>query len=652
MYPVSDAFLEAVKAKTRKYYWTGRITTKNGRVYEFGQDDIVKGSGYITSQCCGTAEIELGSVYAAEMGISLFSDIDRYTLMDGSVELFYHLRVSENGDSADADPEHGQAGDVEPGNEQTAGAGSEQGESGDSEYEQTAEADGIYETVPMGIFEISEANRRVRCLEIKAYDRMLRFEKDFSSMESAGNAYDFMVLCSSACRVALAQSRAEIEAMPNGSVPLSIYPDNDIETYRDVLHYIGQLLGGFFVMNRAGELELRKYGDVPVLNVERKHRFASSFSDFITRYTAVSSTNMRTETAEYYARDPDDGLTMNLEINPFIQFGLRETREQIVRNILADLAVVRYVPFDSDTIGNPALDAGDVLRFCGGQADEDQISCITSDKLRIGGRQSIRCVGKNPRLAQAKSRNDKNISGLLAQVNAGRIGIHTFTNAEAFTVTDADTKIISIEFATIEENHAQFLGQVIVDVSADPERMTGTASGEISVPGQGGDVTVPVELPMEWTAYGHADVIFSFELNGERVPVHCPQERWGSGRHTILLYYPVERVVPNHTNVFSVYMRCSGGRAQVGAGMCIASVSGQSMGAAAAWDGVIEIEEEDVGPFAFGTGAEAGRLSVKSFGEVCSVEMLGRMDSDFADVTDRAVIGGFAMSWDVAGSNA
>lgn len=83
-----------MKANTRKYYWTGRITTKGGVVYDFDQDDMVKGSGYITSQCCGSTEIELGTVYAAEMGISLFSDIDRYTLEDAIVTLSYHLQVA------------------------------------------------------------------------------------------------------------------------------------------------------------------------------------------------------------------------------------------------------------------------------------------------------------------------------------------------------------------------------------------------------------------------------------------------------------------------------------------------------------------------------------------------------------------------------
>ena len=94
MYPVSEAFLQAVQGNTRKYYWSGKITTAGGVVHSFDQEDIVKGSGYITAQCCGNSEIELGAVYAAEMGISLFLDIDRYTLEDAEVELSYWERMS------------------------------------------------------------------------------------------------------------------------------------------------------------------------------------------------------------------------------------------------------------------------------------------------------------------------------------------------------------------------------------------------------------------------------------------------------------------------------------------------------------------------------------------------------------------------------
>lgn len=298
----------------------------------------------------------------------------------------------------------------------------------------------------------------------------------------------------------------------------------------------------FFLINRSGELELRKYGNMLVLLVERKHRFSSSFSDFITKYTAVSSTNLRTQIAEYYALDPDDGLTMNLGVNPLLQFGLEETRRQLCENILNDLSVINYVPFDSDTIGNPALDVGDILSFSGGQADVTKYACITSNSIKIGGRQSIKCVGKNPKLSHAKSKNDKNISGLLAQIEAGKIGIHTFTNASAFTVANVDTKIISIEFATTEANHVQFFGQVIVDVTADPVTRSVTASGDVVIPsvpvdepepedsdepvvvGNTEEQTITVSLPMSWQEDGHTDVIFTFEFNNQMIPVHYPQE--------------------------------------------------------------------------------------------------------------------------------
>ena len=235
-------------------------------------------------------------------------------------------------------------------------------------------ADDLVEDVPMGVFEVSEANRLAKCLELKAYDFMLRFDKSFNGFETVGTAYDFIALCCKRCKVEFANKRAEIDAMPNGGVTLSVYTENDIETCRDVLFYVAQVLGGFFIINREGKLELRKYGKDPVMKVEQRHRFSSSFSDFITRYTAVSSTNKQTQIAEYYALDPDNGLTMNLGVNPLLQFGLKETREMLCRNILTDLSVIRYVPFDSDTIGNPALDLGDVLTFSGGQADAQQIT--------------------------------------------------------------------------------------------------------------------------------------------------------------------------------------------------------------------------------------------------------------------------------------
>ena len=83
-------------------------------------------------------------------------------------------------------------------------------------------------------------------------------------------------------------------------------------------------------------------------------------------------------------------------------------------------------------------------------------------------------------------------------------------------------KIGGKHFLKSEENHAQFFGQVLVH--------------------------------------------FTFEMNADVILIHQPEETWHSGEHTILLYYPIENVVPNITNTFNVYMRVSGGTCSVDTG--------------------------------------------------------------------------------------
>lgn len=429
------------------------------------------------------------------------------------------------------------------------------------------------------------------------------------------------------------QTQEEIDAMPNGTEILSVYSDNDIETYRDVLYYIGQVLGGFFVINREGKLELRKYGNEPVMEITQKQRFSSSFSDFITRYTAISSTNLRTQTAEYYALETDDGLTMNLGSNPFLQFGLDETRKTLCENILADISVIAYVPFDSETIGNPALDLGDVIRFSGGHADGEQITCITSIQCKIGGKQTLKCVGKNPRLSQAKSKNDKNLVGLLNQIDEGKVGFFSFTNAKIFELGETEVEVISIDFTAGEVTQAEFIGLIVMDVVAEPVTRESAAVGTITVPvpvtttqesdntgsSEDGtvaetengeetsteeetgtedvsktiDVSVEVNLPVKWEEDGKAVVRARYSLNDTDIDLFYPTQTYGSGRYTFPLYYPVNNVIPNLLNNFKVYFSVNGGIVNIEEGCCIATVTGQGLAAEAAaeWNGTLNIED-------------------------------------------------------------
>lgn len=541
MYPVSKEYQKAISESSRSFFWTGTINTKAGKKYTFGNKDIVKGSGYISRQCSGSSEIELGSVYAAELGISLFSDIDRYSLEDASITVSFHLKVGD-----------------------------------------------AYEEVPMGIFYIAEANRKIKTLELKAYDAMLNLDKNFNKGLSSAFPYDFLSLLSKACHVELAQTKEEIEALTNGAELLGIYQENDIETWRDFLYYLAQALGCFSTIDRDGKLRLIPYGITDNKTVDSRHRFSSTFSDFVTRYTAVSSTNKKTDIAEYYSVKPDDGLTMNLGVNPLLQFGLEEKRKRIINNILSAITVVNYVPFDSDTIGDPALDLGDVIKFTGGHADETKRSAITSIETKINGKQTIKCVGKNPRLASAKSKNDKNIAGLESSMNENKLSIYTYVNALKIGVGAEKTSIINIEFASGDETNAEFHAEVILDVKSNAVSMKVDAETTIEI----GEENKVISIPVSWTDDGKTLLKAYYVLDGKEVEQFHPSETWFSGKHLLNLYYPIIEMKANELHTFEVLIELTNGTATIEPQNAMATISGQGLGAQERWDGRITVDEE------------------------------------------------------------
>jgi len=565
LYPVSEAFLQAVQENTRRQKWSGRITTTSGKKYEFTDKDIVKGSGYITRQCCGSTEIELGSVYAAEMGITLFLDVNRYTLEEGIVELFYSIKLS----------------------------------------------DGSWETIPMGIYEISEANRNIKTIEIKAYDYILRFEKTAATESSSAYPYDFLSYACDKCKVELAHTQEEIEAMPNGMELLGIYPDGNIETYRDLIFYVAQVLGKVCQINRKGQLELISYGNTPVMTVEAKHRFSSSYSDFRTRYTAVYSTNEVEAKSEYYCLEPDDGLTMNLGINPLLQYGLQNTREVLITNILNAIAVVDYVPFDSSTIGNPALDPMDVVRFTGGHADANAISCITSITYKIHGKHALKGVGKNPLLSSAKSKADKNIIGLLNQVETSKYVVCAYENAAPLTVGSEPVRIIDVTFASIESTSVLFIGNVNCVVEADEETVQKEYKAGHQVPTVESIIakavaeakeleeipdieyeTIEDEVTIPIIQKADPVVTFIYKVDDNLIADYEPKQKLHDGENILSLLYPISGLGANSAKRLEVYMTVDGGKISFAPANCKAVVAGSGIASGyTEWDGKILVEE-------------------------------------------------------------
>ena len=128
----------------------------------------------------------------------------------------------------------------------------------------------------------------------------------------------------------------------------------------------------------------------------------------------------------------------------------------------------------------------------------------------------------------------------------------------------------------------------------------------------------------------------TFELNEEEILIHHPVETWCSGKHILSLYYPIEKLIPNFTNTFNVYLRMENGSGIIDTGGCISSISGQALAAAAAWDGKITIEESTA-IFVIGGGLKTG-----TYQEAIQIETMELVQRSYADqMGGRTTIGAF-----------
>lgn len=411
MYEVSEKYKQAIRSHSRKSEWHGTITTPAGRVYHFTTKDIVKGSGTLTRSCAGSTSLELGSVYAAELDISLFLNVDRYSLYDAVIDLYFVSRYRTKRRWNDL-------------------------VSSTWNSLRTTTWSTPYETeeIPMGRFVISEATRTLTILQLKAYDYMLRFDKNLVNSGNTRTPYEWLRYACEACKVPLGVTEEEVAAMPNGTKGLSWTNLDEDKTYRDMIAQVATVLCGVCQIDRMGRLVVIPFSNTPVMDIPASWRYSSKIADYITKYTGLYATYRAGGLTEYFKVEPDDGLIYNIGTNPFTQISSATERSRILQAIINNLAATTYTPFEADIPGDPAIDPMDVLSLTGGQA-RGELACITEITYRIHGKSHIKCVGENPRLNQAKSRYTKDIEGLLAQ-NEGIEGTSTFWMSDAYSPSD------------------------------------------------------------------------------------------------------------------------------------------------------------------------------------------------------------------------
>lgn len=238
-------------------------------------------------------------------------------------------------------------------------------------------------------------------------------------------------------------------------------------------------------------------------------------------------------------------------------------------------------------------------------ADGDAISCITSATYRINGKQDLKGVGKNPHLSSAKSKADKNIIGLLNQVETGKYVVCAYENPAELTVRDVPVRIIEVVFASVESTSALFAGNVCCMVTAEErqverevtvthsvpvpesivERAVAVAKAEMEAGDFGGDTGIPeiayeetketVSVPV--TEKVRPVVTFRYKMDDLWVEDYAPREEASGGAAIFPLLYPLGGLPANSARKLEVYMEVEGGTLTIAAAGCRAAVAGSGI---------------------------------------------------------------------------
>lgn len=505
MYPVTEAYKAESLKNDRQTRITGTITLTNGAVIPLTNDDFDKAPSW-SNQCVNSDELSLGSTYQGQLTFTFFSNLDRYTIYDANVFLSQGLWIPSRNE---------------------------------------------WEDVPIGEFYVSECTLQgLNKLKVTCLDHMDDLDVDYDGATVSGTPADIMNYVATKTGITLGQTAAEIVLLPNGNVVFGLPAESSVKTYRDMVHDLAACLACYATMGRDGKLYLKKFLTTPVATISANHRGNDSISDYKVSYTAVGCTKNGT----YIEVGDSDGKCLDLGSNEFLQLGLDEVTESVLENILDNISGLEYVPASLTLIkSDPSYDLGDVIEATGYTAGTSIMVPVHKFKWTWRGSQKIEAVGKDPRIGDTKSREQKRMESQMAKLKTLENDVLPLQNVTAVNIGSSWSQVVRGKVALSENKKLLFHAAV---------RLLMNAAGAVK---------------------------FKYSLNGvEEDFIHECQVP--AGIHTVTLFMYISGV-STQVNDFRVYVSSDDATGTVPQLGLKGAITGPGM-ISPGWGGTLEIEEE------------------------------------------------------------
>lgn len=280
------------------------------------EKDIPLGGLSVNRYCTSGDKIEIGSVIASELTLTLDNTDGRYdNIAFEGAELFVQVGVKK--------------------------------------WDAKAWENANYYYIPFGYFTVDETPRKLQSITLTALDRMVHFDKP---VDKSLLSFPMTVesLLKQICNICNIICDTDLKTLPNYDYEILECPTDEDSTYRQYLSWIAEITGTCGFINWNGHLVLQWYTPTDTV-ISPSERYSSDLQENAITLTGVQVVG---ENGDVFLTG-DDGYVINIESNALIQNNHRDIAESLYQ-VLGDFT---YTPFTALVKPMPHLYPLDMVNF-------------------------------------------------------------------------------------------------------------------------------------------------------------------------------------------------------------------------------------------------------------------------------------------------
>ena len=415
MYPVSETYKSAISANVRNGQAVkGQLKLNDGTNITLGNSNIVSGSLSYTAQIGDGFGV--GGVSAAQLELGLITDLSNpYNLYGARIDLSYGIVTAQSDDGS------------------------------------------TWEWVPLGIFYVKEISRQSGYVTVTAYDGFIKMDVWSESLVTSGTLE--LVLRSCLNDSNITGDLSNLSTFPNYDTTINVAVGESIETMRDCVMWICQLLGCFGRINRDGIFELVHLSSDSVKTIAPGERSGSTSVEDSLSY--VKQITMTVDDNDYIIGTEEP--TLELEENPLMAGWSTENIITALTNILTEVSQAVFMPMTCSLFGDPALMPGDYVTLSDTATllEDNPSSLITSMTWTFRGEHTLTSDGVDT--DSVYSQTNKTVSSIKKIADAAKV-LAEASNDSTELIRQALGGNILIRQNTGETN------EILIMDSSDPEK--------------------------------------------------------------------------------------------------------------------------------------------------------------------------------------